>query len=101
MDDLWFINAFIPLKNAPLVEIVRGVVLWCVWLEKNKLCFQNTCVPSLSSVGTKIISLVDFWCKTLLSSSLLHLSLILPLDTNHLHTQELIPLPSEGEEIIT
>ena len=55
----------------------------------------------MTSVGTKIISLVSFWCKTLLSGSLLHLSLILPLDTNDLHTQELILLPSEGEETIT
>lgn len=27
MDDLWFLNASIPLKNAPLVEVVRGAVL--------------------------------------------------------------------------
>lgn len=65
------------------------------------MCFQNTCVPSLKSVGSKIISLVSFWCKTLFSGSLLHLSLILPLDTNDLHTQEMIHLLSEEEGITT
>lgn len=72
-------------------------MLWCIWLERNKLCFQNTCLPSLKSVGSKIISLTSFWCNTLHNGYTLHLSLILPFDTNNLLTQELHPLMSEGE----
>jgi hypothetical protein len=30
MDDIWFINASIPLKDKPLIELVRGAVLWCL-----------------------------------------------------------------------
>jgi hypothetical protein len=78
--------------------MVRGAVLWCVWLERNNISFQNTYVPSLKAVGSKIIALTSFWCKNLKNGSLLHLSLVLPLDTNDLYTQELLPL-SEEEKV--
>ena len=82
MDDIWYINALIPLKDKALVELVRGAILWCIWLEWNKICFQNSSIPILQVVGSKIISLTTFWCKSLNDGSLLHLSLILPLSTN-------------------
>lgn len=90
MDDIWFINALIPLKNKPMVELVRGAVLWCIWLERNKICFQNTSIPSVQAMGSKIIALSTFWCQSLNNGSLLHLSLILPLNTNNLSCQDLI-----------
>ena len=100
MDDVWFLNACIPLKHIPLVEFVRGAVLWIIWLERNKICFQETCIPSLKSVGSKIISLVKFWCNHTNTGSLLQLSLILPMDTNDLNSQDLIPLMSEEENTL-
>jgi hypothetical protein len=30
-----------PLKDFILIETVRGVVLWSVWLERNHLCFTD------------------------------------------------------------
>ena len=95
MDDVWFLNAAIPLKNKPVVELVRGAVLWCIWLERNRICFQNHSVPTLQVVGSKIISLASFWCKTLNDGSMLHLSLILPFHTNDMPCQVMIPLGAE------
>ena len=34
LDELWLIDASIPLKDRLLVELLRGVVLWTIWLEK-------------------------------------------------------------------
>lgn len=68
---------------------------------KETRCVFKTRVLSLKYVGSKIISLVSFWCKTLLSGSLLLLSLILPLDTNDLIIQELQPLMSDEEMTFT
>ena len=78
MNDIWFINASIPLKDKPLVELVRGVVLWCIWLERNKLCFQQSHMTTFKALGSKIIALATFWCKTLNNGLLLNLSLIMP-----------------------
>lgn len=35
MNDIWYIDALIPLKDEPMVEFVRGIVLWIIWLERN------------------------------------------------------------------
>ena len=90
MDDLWLLNASIPLKDRPLVELVRGAVLWCIWLARNKLCFQHTNIPTLQAVGSRIISLSTFWCQSLNDGSFQHLPLILPMNTNGLPCQDLI-----------
>jgi hypothetical protein len=41
IQDLWYLDRCIPLKNKYVIEMVRGVVLWNVWLERNRLCFTN------------------------------------------------------------
>lgn len=47
IDDIWFIDVPIPLKDKLLVEFVRGTVLWTLWMEKNKLCFQQCIINSM------------------------------------------------------
>lgn len=39
IDELWYIDAVIPLINTLLIELVRGVLLWKVWLSRNKVIF--------------------------------------------------------------
>ena len=46
--------------------------------------------PKKKIYKTEIIALATFWCKTLNNGSLLNLSLIMPLDTNDLPSQDLI-----------
>ena len=66
---------------------------------RNQICFQNVSIPSLQVVGSKIISLSTFWCKSLYDGSLLPLSLILPLHTNNIPCQVIIPLEEEVDSL--
>lgn len=93
MSDIWHIAAPIPLKEPLLIELIRGVVLWILWLERNKICFQHTPLPSVQVVGSKIISLTIFWCTTLNSALLPFLPLIMPMDVVSMPCQDLI-IPS-------
>jgi zinc-binding in reverse transcriptase len=45
VEDLWELDYSIPLKNQYVVELVRGVILWNVWLERNRLCFNEQSKP--------------------------------------------------------
>jgi hypothetical protein len=85
--DLWLLDAAIPLKDKPIIELIRGVVLWSIWIERNRLCFQNGCISTLKSFGAKIISLASFWCKSLNNNSYLKLSLLMPLNVDLLPHQ--------------
>jgi hypothetical protein len=77
LEDLWYIDCCIPLKDRNLVELIRSAVCWVVWLERNNITF-NHAAPSFKSLGLKIINLTTFWCKIRNASQLLKLSLILP-----------------------
>jgi zinc-binding in reverse transcriptase len=46
LEDIWFLDASIPVKHAQLVEMIRGAVMWTIWLERNNVCF-NTVAPNL------------------------------------------------------
>lgn len=41
LGDLWEIGNCIPLKDANLVELIRGAVIWNIWLERNQIIFQG------------------------------------------------------------
>ena len=34
--DLWVLDAFIPLKDSLLIELIRAATLWTIWLNRNK-----------------------------------------------------------------
>ena len=88
LDDLWLLDASIPLKDRLLVELLRGAILWIVWLERNRVIFNDNTTPiSAKSVGFKIISLATFWCKSSSDNSYLKLSLMLPCDVKDLPDQ--------------
>ena len=78
--DLWLLDASIPLKDQLLIELIRGVVLWIIWLERNDLIFNNSEIRPIYALATKIIALITFWCKNNGDSSYLKLTIILPND---------------------
>jgi hypothetical protein len=51
LEDIWVIDAMIPYKNIQLIEMIRGAVLWTIWLEMSRLCFQNGSSKIIKSVG--------------------------------------------------
>ena len=67
-----------------LVELVRVVVLWSLWLERNKRVFQGGSGKTVKAIGAQIIVIATFWCKNLNNNSYFKLSLMLPCDTKEL-----------------
>ena len=67
-------------KDRLLVELLRGSILWTIWLERNRICFNDTNPLPIKSIGTRIISFASFWCQSRLDDSFLKLSLMLPSD---------------------
>jgi hypothetical protein len=41
LDDLWMLDVIILFKRIGLVEILIGAIRWTVWLERNRICFQQ------------------------------------------------------------
>jgi hypothetical protein len=73
------------LKNQYVVELIRGTVLWNVWLERNQLCFNEQSKPkNVVVIGLQIVSLARHWCGIQGNGNLLHLSLVLPQDVETL-----------------
>lgn len=84
IEDLWLLDCCIPRKNKLLVKLVRAVTLWSIWLAKNKVSFENSPIPPLTSIGTNIISLASYWCKARNDETYIKLTLILPMDVYNL-----------------
>ena len=49
-----------------------------------EVCFNNTPIPTVASLGSHIISLTSYWCKANLDDSFFKLTLILPMDVTFL-----------------
>lgn len=47
IQELWDIGNCIPLKDANLVELARGAVIWNIWLERNRIIFQDGQVKNI------------------------------------------------------
>ena len=87
-------DAAIPLKDRLLIELVRGAILWSVWLERNRVIFKEAQSKTPKALGISIISLATFWCKSKGNDSFFKLTLILPCDVNDL----LDPIQEDLEE---
>jgi hypothetical protein len=61
-----------------VTKLIREVVLWTSWLERNKLVFADKKAYSTAILGRKIINLAQHWCLQKRKVDLLKLSLILP-----------------------
>jgi hypothetical protein len=71
-------DSSIPLKNNYVVELIRSVVLWTVWLERNKLCFATHKSKFVEMMGMQIISITRHWSSKSGPNNMLKLSIILP-----------------------
>lgn len=71
-------DAVIPLKDSLHLKLIRGAILLVVWLEWNRVCFNDTRSISDKALGAKILSLTSFWCQSSSDNFFLKLSLILP-----------------------
>lgn len=92
IDDLWsYLPAGIPLKDNNILELVRGAVCWTIWLERNRLCFNDCKVNSLQNLGMQIIKLATFWCKHSRKNKLLNLTLVLPQEVQSLKRMQVLP----------
>jgi hypothetical protein len=106
--ELWDIDGYIPMKDPNVVEMIRGAVLWCVWLERNRLIFRGATAKSLQNIGAQIISLVKFWCHHQTYEANTNLTCILPCDTKDLvgglltssMEEEQVIIPLHGLEMI-
>jgi hypothetical protein len=87
LSDLWLVNYCIPLKNKFVTELLRGAVLWTIWLERNKLVLTDKKTSSIVMLGRKIINLTHYWCLQKGKVDLLKLSLILPHEVDDLIMQ--------------
>ena len=99
--DLWLLDASIPLKDQLLVELIRGAVLWVIWLERNDLIFNNSEIRPIQALAAKIIALTTFWCKNIGDSSYLKLTIILPNDVKDIpHSLGPREIPEDEAETI-
>lgn len=97
LSDLWILDAYIPLKDKFLLELIRAATLWILWLNRNRVYFNGSPVPSLASLGSQIISLTTYWCKANADDSYLKLTLILPMDATHLSQADPLIILSETD----
>jgi hypothetical protein len=87
LHDIWALDASIPFKNIQFVEMIRSIVMWVFWLERNRICFKGGNPKSIKIMGIHVISLVFFGCKSVNESLFLNIPLLLPQDVQNLHMQ--------------
>jgi hypothetical protein len=54
LEDIWLIDALLPYKNIQLVKMIRGALLWTIWLKRNRLCFHTGSPKSIRTIGVQI-----------------------------------------------
>jgi hypothetical protein len=72
IEDLWFINAFIPYKDENICKMLRGAILWIIWNERNRLIFRGGVCKNIRALGSKNINLIKYW-NQLKSNENIHL----------------------------
>jgi hypothetical protein len=78
VDDLWYIDVSFPYKN--LCEVVRGVVIWTIWKERNRLIFEEGNSKNIRALDSNVISLAKYWSLSQGEEFQTNLHLILPTD---------------------
>lgn len=60
IQELWKMGSCITSKDDNLVEIIYGVVIWNIWLERNRIIFKDGHVKHIQLLGSKIIAVAKF-----------------------------------------
>jgi len=81
---LWKIDYCIPLKEPNIIEIIRGSVLWNIWLDRNRIIFKEGNIQDVHVIVSKILTMARFWASNQKSDLTCHLNLILPCDLKDL-----------------
>lgn len=71
-------------KDDNLVEIICGVVIWNIWLERNRIIFKDGHVKHIQLLGSKIIAVAKFWAQNEKNDMSDKLNLILLFDVKDL-----------------
>lgn len=79
--------------------MIRASTLWTLWLTRNKICFNNTFIPSIVSVASAIITLASYWCKARSDDSFFKLTLLLPFDVAPLYQTDTIIVLSDSKTL--
>lgn len=51
ISNLWDRDNYIPMEDTNLVEIKRGAVLWCIWLDRNRFISKEEYIKNLQVIG--------------------------------------------------
>jgi hypothetical protein len=67
--------------------LIRGVFLWILWNERNRIIFKGGQVRTIRQLGCSIIALSRYWCLLKGNKFLNVLHNILPSNINSLPVQ--------------
>lgn len=67
--------------------MIRGAIVWIIWLERNNVCFKGLVPTTSKTFGIKIIALTSFWCQSGNDDSFSNLYLIILFDLKELPNQ--------------
>lgn len=99
-EELWEIDYCIPLKDANLVEIIRGAVLWSLRLDRNRIMFKDGRIHEIQDLDSKIIPTAYFWASQQKVDSTSQLKLIFPCDVKDLIGTTVVVFMEEVQDII-
>lgn len=94
IEELWQLGSSAPLTDEIILEVIRGVMLWIIWNERNRNIFKRGVFKSFITLESNIISLSSFWCKSKNNNKYLKFKLVLPS-----HVEDFtLPVSHEEEE---
>lgn len=66
MDDVIHYALTLNKTSRTAFLIVVSAVIWCIWKQRNELCFRNSIVHSCRSVILTMVSIIIYWTGPLL-----------------------------------
>jgi hypothetical protein len=72
--------------------MIKGTVLWVIWLECNRLYFTTDIVKNIRSICLHLLILQSSWYKNTKDSLFLNLTVIMPQDVQSRDFQGVNPM---------
>ena len=88
------------MKDANIIMIIIGAVLWTLWLERNRVIFTGGIAKQASSLRAQILAICRFWCSNQKYNALDKLTYVLPHDVKGL-LGGLLTIPMEDGQVTT